>query len=140
MSTTIRDWLAERVPSVTTFVLRRLVDGTGISGVGVVADGAVFPDLRTVTRWRTGPAGVAQTCVWDNLQHVRRIHGHDGQTRVELVPYDVLVKMIHAALDVAAEIPDGREVEHAISEVLAEHLAFEAEMDAAARTPAEVQP
>jgi hypothetical protein len=87
----IKSYLASRVPSVTTFVLRRKVDVTGISGTGVVADGAVFPDGRVATRWRGGTTGVAQTCAWDNLVHVRRIHGHDGNTELELLATGALV-------------------------------------------------
>jgi hypothetical protein len=137
VSERVRTWLAERVPPVTTFVLRRLVDGTGVSGVGVVADGAVFPDLRAVTRWRAGNIGVAQTCVWENVAHVRRVHGHNGDTRIELVPYEVLTEMILAALDTAEELEavgeDGSTVIDAITEVLDKHLAHEAEIDRAAR-------
>jgi hypothetical protein len=128
----VREWLNERVPSVTTFILRRLVDGTGVSGVGVVADGVVFPDLRAVTRWRGGSTGVAQTCVWENVGHIRRVHGHSGDTRIELVPYGVLADMILAALDAAQDIEAGAVVA-AVASVLAEHEAFEAEMDRTAR-------
>jgi hypothetical protein len=90
----IKSYLASRVPSVTTFVLRRKVDVTGISGTGVVADGAVFPDGRVATRWRGGTTGVAQTCAWDNLVHVRRIHGHDGNTELELLATGALVEAL----------------------------------------------
>lgn len=135
MSERVRTWLAERIPSVTTFVLRRLKDGTGVSGVGVVADGAVFPDFRAVTRWRGGSIGVAQTCVWDNIQHIRRVHGHNGDTRLELVPYGVLADMVRAALDVAMESEDGSYVVAAIERVLTEHEEREAEIDRAAAGP-----
>lgn len=132
MSRRVREWLDGHIPSVTTFVLRRLVDGTGVSGVGVVADGAVFPDMRAVTRWRGGSTGVAQTCVWENVSHVQRVHGHSGDTRLELVPYDVLKKMILAALEAAEDSGDGMVIA-AVESVLAEHESFEAEMDRAAR-------
>jgi hypothetical protein len=103
----ILSYLESRVPSVSTFVLRRLVDATGVSGVGVVADGAVFPDGKTVTRWRGGETGIAQTCVWDNLQHVRRIHGHDGLTRLEFVATGELVAALAVVVKLAQEMEPG---------------------------------
>ena len=63
----------------TTFQLHRDTDVSGVSGTGVVADGAVFPDGTTVVRWR----GERQsTVVWPSIEDVRVIHGHGGATRV----------------------------------------------------------
>lgn len=100
----ILEYLETRVPSVSTFVLRRDVDTTGLSGTGVVADGAVFPDGKTVTRWRGGTTGVSQTSVWDNVKHVQRIHGHDGATKLELVATGALVAAVGAVLRVAEDM------------------------------------
>jgi hypothetical protein len=86
--------IGEWLPSVTMatvvlprrFRLVREVDSTGISGTGVVAFGTEFPDGVCVTRWRleTG-SGVSQTCVWDSLDDIRAIHGHNGSTRIEFI-------------------------------------------------------
>lgn len=125
----IVNWLADLTPASTAFVLRRVRDVTGLSGTGVVADGAIFPDGRAVTRWRGGTTGIAQTCVWDNIQHVRRIHGHDGATRIELVPYGVLAKMVVAAMEAEQ---DGASVVGAIARELAEHRQDEDALNRAA--------
>jgi hypothetical protein len=88
--------------SVSPFVLRRHEDVTGVSGTGIVADGALFPAAggsKAVVRWR-GERG--STVVWDNLRHVQEIHGHDGRTLVELLPVGELI----AALKAVAAIPD----------------------------------
>lgn len=61
------------------FVLDRLVDHSGVSGPGVVADGVEFPDGRVALRWR-GPN--ASTNAHDDIANVLRVHGHDGDTRV----------------------------------------------------------
>ena len=61
------------------FRLIRDDDISGVSGLGHVADGVQFEDGRVVTRWR---AAVAQTCVWDSIDHVLAVHGHQGATRV----------------------------------------------------------
>lgn len=61
------------------FELHRDHDVSGVSGVGVVADGVLFPDGKVATRWR---GAVAQTCVWDCIADVIAIHGHSGSTRV----------------------------------------------------------
>lgn len=54
-------------------------DHSGISGVGVVADGAQFPDGTVALRWR-GPH--ASTVLWASLDDAIAVHGHNGATRV----------------------------------------------------------
>lgn len=60
------------------FVLYRRTDVSGISGVGVVADGVQFPGGPTVLRWR----GHWQSMVFyeQGLDAVREVHGHHGST------------------------------------------------------------
>ena len=62
-----------------TGVLVRDDDETGVSGTGPVAWIVEFPDGVAVTRWAV--TGVRQTCVWESIDHVIQIHGHDGRTR-----------------------------------------------------------
>lgn len=64
------------------FVLYRIEDASGVSGTGMVAFGCVFPDGHVTTRWNSD---VAQTCVWDSLEHVEAVHGHGGKTRIEWI-------------------------------------------------------
>jgi hypothetical protein len=67
---------------VRRFRLARDVDVSGVSGVGIVADGVVFPDGVSVIRWR----GERQsTVVWPSVEDVEAIHGHNGATRIEWV-------------------------------------------------------
>lgn len=66
--------------SPRVFVLRRREDETGVSGVGDVAWGVLFPDGVVVTRWCV--SAVRQTCVWNSLEHVEAVHGHGGKTEV----------------------------------------------------------
>jgi hypothetical protein len=61
------------------FVLMRSEDVTGISGTGLVAWGVRFPDGLVVTRWN---GTIAQTSVWDSIEHIEAIHGHGGSTQV----------------------------------------------------------
>ncbi|MFG3340562.1 hypothetical protein [Glycomyces sp. NPDC048151] len=100
------EWIKTFTNSVTPFVLRRTEDVTGVSGTGVVADGVIFPDMKTVTRWRGGTSGIAQTCVWDSPHHVKRIHGHNGATEIEMVPVGDLMKALLAALAVEQTDPE----------------------------------
>lgn len=60
------------------FDLVRAVDHTGVSGVGVVAEGVIFTDGTVVLRWK-GPYG--STVVWRDLDDAMRVHGHDGATQ-----------------------------------------------------------
>ncbi|MFI7531619.1 hypothetical protein [Nocardia salmonicida] len=64
------------------FQLHRDTDLTGFSGVGVVADGVIWPDGTVSMRWR-GP--VRTTVEAQCLADIEIIHGHDGATRVVLV-------------------------------------------------------
>jgi hypothetical protein len=57
--------------------LVRQEDVTGVSGTGVVAYGAEFPDGRIVMRWCTG---VDSTVIYDSEADLIAIHGHDGRT------------------------------------------------------------
>ncbi|MCX3059591.1 hypothetical protein [Streptomyces beihaiensis] len=65
-------------PMPRLFVLRRDQDVTGVSGRGDVADGVQWPDGTAVLRWRERPS----TAVWDSLDLMLSVHGHDGATRV----------------------------------------------------------
>ncbi|MFB7596926.1 hypothetical protein [Streptomyces sp. NPDC056160] len=60
------------------FVLQRDRDVTGVSGQGPVADGVQWPDGTVALRWRERPS----TAVWDSLDLMLSVHGHDGATRV----------------------------------------------------------
>ncbi len=64
------------------FDLVRLEDATGVSGTGVVAWGAVFPDGRVALRWATDTASSA---LYDSLEDLEEIHGHGGRTVVQFV-------------------------------------------------------
>lgn len=68
--------MTEEIPRL--FVLRRDRDITGVSGPGDVADGVQWADGSVVIRWRARPS----TAVWDNLDTMLSVHGHDGATRV----------------------------------------------------------
>lgn len=61
------------------FQLHRDTDVSGVSGVGIVAEGARFGDGRAVMRWLTG---VSSTAVYDSIEDLESIHGHNGATRV----------------------------------------------------------
>ncbi|MEV6562931.1 hypothetical protein AB0M22_44940 [Nocardia sp. NPDC051756] len=68
---------------VRVFQLHRDTDVSGFSGVGVVADGCVWPDGTVSMRWR-GP--IRTTVEAACLNDIRTVHGHDGKTRVVLLP------------------------------------------------------
>ncbi len=62
------------------FHLVRDVDPTGVSGMGTVADGVVWPDGTVTVRWRGSRPSIVQ---WFSLDDAMAVHGHDGSTRVE---------------------------------------------------------
>jgi len=65
------------------FVLNRLEDETGISGTGIVAEGVIFSNGKCAVSWLTKVTSVA---VYDSIEEVKAIHGHDGKTVIEYAP------------------------------------------------------
>lgn len=61
------------------FFLMRHEDETGVSGVGVVAEGVLFTNGKAVVSWLTATTSVA---VYDSMKIVEAIHGHKGKTEV----------------------------------------------------------
>lgn len=61
------------------FFLERKEDESGISGTGVVARGVIFPSGKVVLEWQTFHSSMA---LYDNINDVVSIHGHDGKTLV----------------------------------------------------------
>lgn len=61
------------------FVLQRDEDETGVSGIGVVAEGVQFSDGRVVLRWFGEHSSIV---VWNSVEDVLAVHGHNGRTRV----------------------------------------------------------
>lgn len=61
------------------FTLERTEDVSGISGTGTVADGVEFPDGFAVIRWR---GDRRSTVLWENVDQLLEVHGHDGRTTV----------------------------------------------------------
>ena len=60
---------------VRIFKLLRDEDKSGISGIGFVAVGVVFPSRKVVVEW-LGPHSTFG--IYNNLTDVERIHGHGG--------------------------------------------------------------
>lgn len=60
------------------FALQRRLDVSGVSGIGLVAYGTVYPTGRTTLAWCAGD--VASVTVYDSPEHVEQIHGHSGAT------------------------------------------------------------
>lgn len=61
------------------FHFERREDASGVSGVGKVAEGIVFSDGRVAIEWlSTCPS----TNIYNSLEDVDRIHGHEGRTQI----------------------------------------------------------
>jgi hypothetical protein len=64
------------------FELRRFDDPSGISGVGIVAQGCQFEDGTVVIRW-LGPT--PSTSVWPCIEDALAVHGHGGKTVAQFI-------------------------------------------------------
>lgn len=65
--------------SVRTFQLVRDEDVSGVSGTGVVAEGALFTSGKCVIEWLTEWNSMA---IYRSMEALHAIHGHGGRTRV----------------------------------------------------------
>jgi hypothetical protein len=74
--------ISEIACAVRFFQLHRDLDLTGFSGVGVVADGVIWPDGTVSMRWR---GEIRTTVEAARIEDIATIHGHDGATRVVLL-------------------------------------------------------
>ncbi len=87
--------LPDTLTLLRRFELHRDVDVSGVSGVGVVAAGVVFPDAADVAFPDGGvlslPPGwcrivwmtkVRSTSLWSSVAEAMAAHGHDGATRL----------------------------------------------------------
>jgi hypothetical protein len=61
------------------FWLNRRVDKSGVSGTGIIAEGVVLSDGTAVLRWLKGHKS---TAIYDNVQQLVAIHGHQHATLV----------------------------------------------------------
>lgn len=66
------------------FRLVRHEDVSGVSGVGVVAHGAQWPDGTVSMRWMV-PGLPSSFATWDDIEAVENVHGHHGKTEVEWI-------------------------------------------------------
>lgn len=64
---------------IRRFQLLRHRDSSGVSGVGLVAEGVCFSDGTAVVRWR---GSLASTAVHDRMSNIEAIHGHHGSTEI----------------------------------------------------------
>lgn len=64
------------------FHLYRHEDVSGISNVGVVAEGVQFEDGVAVLHWR---GNVRSTAVYNSVAELTEIHGHEGRTEVRFL-------------------------------------------------------
>src|SRR4051812_15630404 len=71
------------------FHLQREADVSGVSGIGIVAEGVTFSTGKTVLNWTV--SGKSSVAVYDSLDMMLGIHGHKGRTTVEWLDEHPLV-------------------------------------------------
>lgn len=69
------------------FKVKREEDESGISGTGVVAEGVEFENGKVVIQWLSHKPSVT---VFDNIKHIKDLHGHGGKTKVVWIDPDLL--------------------------------------------------
>jgi hypothetical protein len=75
----------ERMRNIRFFELHRKVDVSGVSGEGVIAEGAMFSDGTCAMRWLTSwPTSIP----YDSPEHIVSIHGHGDHTKLRWLKAD----------------------------------------------------
>lgn len=64
------------------FILERVADPSGVSGIGDIAEGVQFTNGKCVLGWLTITASVA---VYDSIEALIEVHGHAGNTLVRWI-------------------------------------------------------
>ena len=72
-----------QTPAPRRFLLVREEDVTGVSGEGVVAEGIQYSDGVCSMHWVVNPA--RSTTVYNSIDDVITIHGHNGATQVQFL-------------------------------------------------------
>lgn len=67
------------------FNVFRVIDETGYSGTGVVAQGIVFGNGKVVLCWLNGNSGVSSIAIYESETDLLKIHGHGGTTGIEFL-------------------------------------------------------
>jgi len=68
--------------SMRRFVLLREEDETGMSGTGIVAEGAEFSGGKVVLQFRSH---VQSIIIYDSIKAVKEIHGHADSKTTKIV-------------------------------------------------------
>lgn len=65
--------------SIKTFCLNRVEDETGVSGTGIVAQGAVFSNNKVVISWLSKHSSIT---TFNSIKDMLSVHGHSGKTQI----------------------------------------------------------
>ncbi len=70
------------VQNLRRFNLVRKEDASGVSGIGIVAEGLQFSDGSCIIKWLTSTSsmGIYHSCV-----EMIHIHGHEGRTFIRWI-------------------------------------------------------
>ncbi len=64
--------------SMKTFKMQRIEDVSGVSGIGIVAEGVIFTNGKCVITWF---GNISSVVVYDSFEECEQIHGHEGRTK-----------------------------------------------------------
>jgi hypothetical protein len=62
------------------FHLNRIIDVSGTSGTGKVAEGVIFENGKCALSWLTKYSSIA---IYNSIDELDKIHSHDGKTVIE---------------------------------------------------------
>lgn len=68
--------------AIRRFLLVRECDLTGVSGTGIVAEGAVFSGGFSVLHWLREPYAIG---MFQSIADLIAVHGHEGGTHIQFI-------------------------------------------------------
>lgn len=71
--------MAAKIVGMRLFYLERVEDKTGTSGTGKVAEGCMFQCGKVAMTWLSH---FGTMTLFDNIQVVEHLHGHEGATKI----------------------------------------------------------
>jgi hypothetical protein len=72
----------EQENGVRRFLLVRERDLTGVSGTGIVAEGAVFSGGVSILHWLKAPYAIG---MFQSITDLIAVHGHEGATHIQFI-------------------------------------------------------
>jgi len=67
------------------FQLNRIIDKSGVSGLGIIAEGVLFSNGKICIRWI---GQYSSLVIWDSIEDLKNVNLHNNNTEIIWLNYD----------------------------------------------------